>query len=61
MFTMQTRQMFSVETFSTLELAINAGISLGVEFDVSAPSGAIVWAWEQRDERPQAQQLAWAA
>jgi hypothetical protein len=61
MFTMQTRQMFSVETFSTLDLALAAGFSTGSEFDVSAPSGAIVWAWEQRDERAQAQELAMAA
>ena len=48
MFFMQTRQSFRVETFQTLELALAAGFSLGFEFDVSAPSGALVWVWEQR-------------
>ena len=48
MFTMQPRQMFRVETFATLELALAAGFSTGSEFDVSAPSGALVWVWEQR-------------
>ncbi len=48
MFTLQTRTAYRVERFSTLAAALNAGRSLGVEFDVSAPSGAIVWAWEQR-------------
>lgn len=60
MFTMQTRQAFRAETFATLELALSAGFNLGVEFDVSASSGAIVWAWEQRDDQP-ALQLAEAA
>jgi hypothetical protein len=45
---MQTRSAYCVETFSTLAAAIAAGRALGVEFDVSARSGALVWVWEMR-------------
>lgn len=66
MFTLQTRDFPHYESFQTLELALAAGFSLRTfggprrAFDVSSPSGAIVWAWEQRDDQP-AQQLAEAA
>jgi hypothetical protein len=48
MFTMQTRIPYRCESFASIEAALNAGFALGVPFDVSAPSGAIVWVWEQR-------------
>jgi hypothetical protein len=48
MFTMQTRSYSRVTSYASIEAARSAGFALGVPFDVSAPSGAIVWAWEQR-------------
>lgn len=48
MFTMQTRSAWLAVSYPSIESARSAGFALGVPFDVSAPSGAIVWAWEQR-------------
>ncbi len=49
MFTMQPR-CYSRPTaaYSTLEAALAAGRAISRPFDVSTPSGAIVWAWEMR-------------
>jgi hypothetical protein len=55
-FTLQTRQTWIAQTYTTLQDAINAGLSLSdpesgkkcVPFDVSGACGEILWAWEMR-------------
>ncbi len=50
-YTVQFRNMSRILTgYATLEAAIESGMShtFGGAFDVSLPSGAIVWVWEQR-------------
>jgi hypothetical protein len=47
-YTMQSRSLSRIETYPTIQDAIDAGVATGVPFDVSAPAGNIVWAWEQR-------------
>lgn len=48
-YTVQTRQTWRTIQATTLADAVSRGMALGVPFDVSSRSGAIVWAWEQRD------------
>jgi len=47
-FTMQARNLMAVSRHATLDQAIAAGRALGrFAFDVSDPSGAIVWVWDR--------------
>ena len=47
-FTMQTRMAFRCSILPSLAAALVEGFALGVPFDVSSPSGALVWTWEER-------------
>lgn len=47
-YTVQPRNLWRVWDFSTLQGAVDFGLTLDEPFDVSVDSGAIVWTWEQR-------------
>lgn len=47
-FVVHTRSMSVVESYASLQEAYDRGAALGVPFDVSEVSGAIVWVWEMR-------------
>jgi hypothetical protein len=48
-FTVQPRAMDYLRSFNLISDAIAYGRSLNKPFDVSVPSGAIVWTWEMRE------------
>ena len=47
-YTVQPRNLWRVWDFSTLQGAVDFGLTPDEPFDVSVDSGAIVWSWEQR-------------
>jgi len=47
-FTVQFRSTWIIRQFATVAAALDWAFTTGKAFDVSNPSGAIVWAWEQR-------------
>lgn len=47
-YTVQPRNPWRLRTFSVLADAIAFGLTMREPFDVSVPSGALVWVWEMR-------------